>query len=287
MIVLRAESLGECSEVNSENMSIMADAWPSEEKDLSSPPPYSPRQTPSSDASQPSLFASHLDSLQSQLRVNRVLHASVREQEDSDALALIVPQLELLIASISKIHPPPVMVEATFVPRDSVGLDWQLTDRDEELRGEVRRVIRVMNAAKDFTDAKTDLTQRQESGGSSAVTQYENADALWWHDEEMTQRLAKHLRPERPKVVAVDRRPSSDPAGKKKDRSRWSLGLFSKDDARSSPVPMAPSGPKEDTEEEVAMDVTADEVTFRRETRMGLWESKTGWGVVVSISLKR
>ncbi len=71
---------------------------------------------------------------------------------------------------------------------------------------------------------------------------------LWWKDGDLARRLAKYLQP------------ASAPAA-----------------SRSAAVQV---------EDDVSINVTAEEVTFRRENEMGISESKTGWGVVVRVRVR-
>jgi hypothetical protein len=84
--------------------------------------------------------------------------------------------------------------------------------------------------------------------------------------------------------------------GVEKEKSgwgRWGLGGGKRKAAeQTSPVPASPvspalSSPTSGGEDDaVKMTVRAEEVTFRKENEFGLWESKTGWGIVVTVRMK-
>lgn len=134
-----------------------------------------------------------------------------------------------------------------------------------------------------------DRTGRGKSG---------KAEGGWWFaDEEMARRLATYLRPEanleRKQVQAavVERK------AVEKERSgwgRWGLGGGRKKAAEQAPPlvppPVSPPGlasPGSGGEDDsVKMTVRAEEVTFRKENAFGVWESKSGWGIVVTVRVK-
>jgi hypothetical protein len=51
-----------------------------------------------------------------------------------------------------------------------------------------------------------------------------------------------------------------------------------------SPGLPSPASPGED--DAVKMTVRAEEVTFRRENDFGVWESMSGWGIVVTVRVR-
>ncbi|KAK4101251.1 hypothetical protein N658DRAFT_496547 [Parathielavia hyrcaniae] len=113
----------------------------------------------------------------------------------------------------------------------------------------------------------------------------------------MAMRLAAYLRPEpsleRKQVRAV----VEERKAVEKEKSgwgRWGLGGGKKKVAEPSLSVTAPavspglSSPGSGAEDDsVKMTVRAEEVTFRKENEFGLWESRTGWGIVVTIKVKR
>jgi hypothetical protein len=112
----------------------------------------------------------------------------------------------------------------------------------------------------------------------------------------MAKRLAAYLRPEpnlerkHVQAVVVEKKVSEK---EKSGWGRWGLGGGKKKAAEqtspvlSSPVSPALSSPTSGGENDaVKMTVRAEEVTFRKENEFGLWESRTGWGIVVTVRVK-
>ncbi len=121
----------------------------------------------------------------------------------------------------------------------------------------------------------------------------------WWQDESMARRLAAYLQPkpqpnlERKQVhMAVEK-------AKETKKSSWSWGRKRSTESSSAPLPLASASSQGDRaeasadnssdkpESKVSMVVRADEVTFRRENDFGLWESLTGWGLVVVVRIRK
>lgn len=276
------------------------------------PPPYS--VTSNESLSRPhnevtpqttgSLIVSHLSNLRARLRSQRLDQSSIRDRQDTELLSIIIPHVEDLIASIGDLHPPPALVEAFVIPERAVGEEWRLVEKDDKLKGEVRKIVRVerhlklqgdrkgpgkqtSQAAVASTDRGFDEWGWWDDGGSSVPAENE----LWWADEAMAMRLAKFLQPEGP-TPRVDRQGIKAAMVQKKEEkkaNRWSL--FKKPDAPkpSSPTDVSAltSTPTADGEDEVTMTARAEEVAFRRENEMGLWESKAGYGIVLKIRIRQ
>jgi hypothetical protein len=122
-----------------------------------------------------------------------------------------------------------------------------------------------------------------------------NGEKAWWFgDEEMAGRLAMYLRPEpnleRKHVRAVVAEPKRVVKEEKSGWSRWGFGGKKAAEPRTPLVPplvsstLPPQPPSED--DSVTMTVRAEEVTFRKENDFGVWESMTGWGIVVRVTVK-
>ena len=121
----------------------------------------------------------------------------------------------------------------------------------------------------------------------------------WWQDESMARRLAAYLQP-RPQPN-LERKQVHMAVEKAKDakKSSWSWGRKRSTESSSAPPPLASAASQSnqveasaDTssdkpESKVSMIVRADEVTFRRENDFGLWESSTGWGLVVVVRIRK
>lgn len=262
------------------------------------PPPYSPTAATSSLSSRPveaiaSLFTSHLTELPSRITSVRAARDSAHEQRDSEILATMVPYIEDLLASITSMDPLPTLAELIMVPKSAVQNDWQFSDESTRRDGEVTTIVRIEGSSKTKGDKKvlvqpeTDSVQmdrgfkdwgRWEDGEISKISR--DLD-LWWSDEEMARRLAKYLQP----APRVDRRAVKTHVEQTKETKKTSLwGLFKKDEPAPAPAPPITSNKLED--EGATMTVKADEVTFRTENDLGIWESRTGWAVVVRVRVK-
>lgn len=127
------------------------------------------------------------------------------------------------------------------------------------------------------------------------------APANWYYfrDEGMARRLAGYLQPRA--AVHVERRQIQQAVvdGKKAAREEkaggWRWGRKKSEASSSSATPVAspsqmtssPAVLVVDQDDRVNMTVRAEEVTFRRENDFGIWESRTGYGIVVTVTVKR
>ncbi|KAK3400421.1 hypothetical protein B0T20DRAFT_504846 [Sordaria brevicollis] len=127
----------------------------------------------------------------------------------------------------------------------------------------------------------------------------------WFTHPSLARRIASILRPEptlaRKTVQAAVESPKSPASGSsstststgKKGLSSFFRRSSSKSQSQSESqtpterviTPVRDGGMLE--EDKVAMTVRAEEVTFRRENEFGVWESVSGWGVVVGVRVGR
>ncbi|TQV94362.1 NAD-dependent epimerase/dehydratase family protein [Cordyceps javanica] len=311
------------------------------------PVPYSSCYPPSSSSSSSihaadSLFAAHLATMRCQIREQQATRASLQDRHDARLLALLVPHVEAVLASLAATTttttaPPPRLVQATLIPDCAavapVAAGWTPAETHGTggRGGETHSVVRVQTRlpAKMAGDGKLPATtatataaaaaepgdddavpERQEFDGwgrwgedaAVAAGGTRDEDELWWKDEDLAVRLASHLQPARRNVVAVDRPTvAARAAESNKARSRWKIlggggGGGGRSSGGSTPPPppppptlavaSRPAAPVQCDDDDVSMRVTAEEVTFRRENEMGIWESNTGWGVVVRVSIR-
>ncbi|KAI9154936.1 hypothetical protein HJFPF1_07497 [Paramyrothecium foliicola] len=251
------------------------------------PPPYtsSPNDifNPSTvSAPAPSLFTSQLSNLRHQIHSQQAARVSAREEKDSQLLALLAPHVEDFLSSIATFNPTPSRAEAILLPSEAVSEEWQLSDEQETRPGEIREVFLVQRHDKFINDGKG--ASQSSYGGSSSA---DDAN-LWWADEKMARRLARHLQPERgnQQIASPVPQPASIPRQEKKP-SKWKF--FSRESAAESTASSsrAPVLSNQAALNEVTMSTRAEEVTFRKENDFGIWESKTGWGIVVQVRLPR
>lgn len=274
--------------------------------------------SPSSTIHPDSLFAAQLASMRCQIRDQQATRASLQDQSDTRLLSLLIPHVEDMLASVAAMDPPPRLVQMTLVPDPAVARDWMPSETHRGRSGETHELLRVQTTlpAKMTGDRKqappptTTTTAAAAAssgsefdgwgrwgddarhGGSQGDLSSSRSDKeLWWSDEDMARRLARYLQPAR-KVVAVDRQTvAAKVAEAKKAKSRWSILGSSKNKSGSGSEVSTPTTPTPRltsvrVEEDVSMAVTAEEVTFRRENEMGIWESNTGWGVVVRVKIR-
>lgn len=238
------------------------------------PPPYTIADEPHrpEQTAQPYLFSSHLSSLRAGIASEQAARHSAQDEADNYILSLLIPHVEECLATIAAIHPPPSLVEATLVPDAAVDESWLTTDDDDRRDGIFNSVVRVSEHSKVPSD------QKRPSASQSN-------NELWWSDEDMARRLASHLQPARP-TAAVDRQTVRDHVAQQKKSSRWGFLKGSSSASSSASHPRAaPATPK--TKEDITMTVVADEKTFRKENDLGIWESKTGWGIVVRVKIRQ
>ncbi|KAM3507335.1 hypothetical protein MY11210_007180 [Beauveria gryllotalpidicola] len=266
------------------------------------PPPYSP--APSSSSIHPdSLFAAHLASLRGQIRAQQAWRASRQDQHDTQLLALLVPHVEALLASVAALLDER-LVQATLVPAEAVAADWTPAETED-----MQSVVRVRTRLAP-TKMAGDSKQPAANGGGGAEQhefdgwgrwgedaarggKQEEEEKLWWKDEDMAKRLARYLQPKR-KAVPVDRPTTvaAKVAEARKSKSKWNMfggGRNSSSEGYGSTAPAAASTQDAavGVADDVSMHVTAEEVTFRRENGMGIWESSTGWAVVVRVRVRK
>lgn len=234
------------------------------------PPPYSPTASTSAqgDPSDPSFLTAHLQNLRAQADI-------ARDVDDSRLLSRISDAVEGLLTSVlakprRRQQTPPRVIEAVAVPGEIIAPTWTLSDDGRE-SGRIARVVRVgtrdegkggaggeKKGGRDADDDDEDSAIREslskgfDDWGRWSEDGEDDGEgeggASWWSDERLARRLAGFLQP----IQAPSR---SSNAG--------------------------PSSAAARINEAVSMATRVEEVTLRRENEMGLWESKTGWAIVV------
>ncbi|KAK3348721.1 hypothetical protein B0T25DRAFT_228218 [Lasiosphaeria hispida] len=125
-------------------------------------------------------------------------------------------------------------------------------------------------------------------GGESA-----GVPASWWYfrDEGVARRLAGYLQP-KAEVKTERRQIQQAVLDAKKQSSGWRWGRKKSGSesapAASSPPPFSPSpAPVVEADDRVNMTIRAMEVTFRKENDLGVWETRNGFGIVVTVKVKQ
>ncbi|KAI2467777.1 hypothetical protein F4781DRAFT_297099 [Annulohypoxylon bovei var. microspora] len=291
---------------------------------LEEPPPYTtfPTNHPVSDEFQLNSLTYHLQhhvtSLPDRIRATQQVRKAEQTLSDASLLDYIIPIVEEFLADLGARHSPVPLATLTLVPDTAVPKSATLSGlEDMKRRGEICRVSRISmeSTSKDFKsssgiskpqDVSDDQswTSGQEFtgwgrfGGSDAPTDVaaEIIKMLWWRDEEMAHRLAAYLQPkkeEKPRAeqrsvvqVVVEQR-----IPQKKEKKSWLWGRRSsvQTSPESSPMPAETETVVERPQEErqrAEMTVTAQEVAFRQENELGIWESIRGWGIVLAVKVK-
>lgn len=120
---------------------------------------------------------------------------------------------------------------------------------------------------------------------------------MFWKDEDMARRLAGYLRPSRdPENKELPPRKEEIKAAAQQTSPNESRGFWGRKKSaieiprRSIPAreKMSPADPdakstQPRTEDKVLMDVRAEEVVFRTENDLGLYETQSGWGMVLKL----
>ncbi|GAO17466.1 uncharacterized protein UV8b_05981 [Ustilaginoidea virens] len=272
------------------------------------PPPFAGSTLSLSPPTRASLFSEQLSGLSGQILEQQAARSSARDLRDHETLSLLVPLFEALLESIAAINPPPTLVEATFVPEEAVDKSWACSDAESSQRGRVTKLFRVGTQSKADGRRNRSSTPCQPGSSPRSKNQPEEFDGwgrwkdehaacvsdpdagMWWSDEDMARRLARHLEPNRA-TASADTQPARPPverSGQEGSRAgRWSL--FKTAEPRPGDLTASPcegTTAHRAARDHVGMAVKAEETTFRRQSEMGIWESKTGWALVVSVSIR-
>ncbi|KAK4446514.1 hypothetical protein QBC34DRAFT_411362 [Podospora aff. communis PSN243] len=121
----------------------------------------------------------------------------------------------------------------------------------------------------------------------------------YFRDERMARRLSGYLQPKAEVFVERKQIQQAVVDAKKEKGFRWGRKKSESSSPVASPsqaqVPVVKTeqgspggpGPIVQGDDRVSMVVRADEVTFRKENDFGVWESRTGFGIVVRIRVKK
>ncbi|KAL1884065.1 hypothetical protein Daus18300_000174 [Diaporthe australafricana] len=276
---------------------------------FSAPPPsYIEATVPSGSQSRPPTYpekpnADPIDELVSRLpsliRERQQSQASQRLSEDDALVQHIVPFIQEFFLDFStdnhtRNSRESLSMELMLVPQDAARRDegWTLAGINE------RREQCVFSRLNEI--ATPDKLKWVSKNGESIQVRDDAAetDTLWWRDEQRALRLASALRgivtPERPQgseaqrdVDVEEQQPPEQSDSKGKSPARSFFGL-----SRKSRSPVERTAPKIQTKSfatvslgSVQVHVQAEEVTLRRENDFGLWESSSGWAIVINATI--
>ncbi|KAI1293270.1 hypothetical protein F5Y03DRAFT_387989 [Xylaria venustula] len=283
------------------------------------PPPYSVHSSDNASIShtrsmQEDSLTSHLEhhlaSLPNRIRMTQEAHSIRQSLDDASLLDLLLPEIDDFLSYLGSLHTTPGLAHLMLVPEGAVPANAILSGMEEmQQRGEPCRVARVSlgisndekkststaNSNPAATDGQgwsigrefTDWGRFEDSSAVTGPSQTRNT--LWWKDEKMARRVARHLQPtsrnkptplKNPVQVAMETRLPAQ-----KEKKGWFWGKT----GNTSGVGHAPQTPTKggnETRSGATMSVTAEEVAFRSENEFGLMESTSGWAVVVAIQVK-
>ncbi|KAI1396871.1 hypothetical protein F4819DRAFT_113124 [Hypoxylon fuscum] len=291
---------------------------------LEEPPPYTafPPNVDNLDELQLNSLTSYLQhhviSLPDRIRAIQQARRTEQSFKDASLLDRIVPIVENFLADVGARHKPVPLATLTLVPAVAVPKNAVLSGlEDMKRRGELCRVARItMDSASKDSKSSSGGTRSQYTSedpswapgkefddwgrfgaNSSICDNSKTNETLWWRDEEMAHRLASYLQPKKEKKTPVEHNSVVQTVVEqrippKKEKRGWSWGKRgSAPTSPNVPTMLAESSIREDELQEdqgkpgAEMVVTAQEVAFRHENELGIWESTSGWGIVLTVKI--
>lgn len=279
---------------------------------FSAPPPsYSEATVPGGSQSRPPTYNEKLSTdpidelvsrLPSLIRERQQSQASQRLSQDDTLVQHMMPFIRdffLDFSTDNKVRrsrsaQESLSMELILVPQDAAPSDegWNLAGLNE--RKEQSAFFRLSEIA-----APGQLRWVSKNGESIQIRDdAAETDVLWWRDEDHALQLSSALRsivtPERSEKGEAQRREEMErretpeqPEIKGKSPMRSLFGL-----SRKPRSPVEQTVPKVQNKSfatvslgSVQVDVQAEEVTFRRENDFGLWESSSGWAIVIKATV--
>ena len=175
------------------------------------------------------------------------------QQNDERALNLLIPHIKTFLAEYSETTLP--MATLILIPAGTVSP--LAVPADDDLR-----------SADDFGRV---VTVAYEKGEERSTV---------WNSADMVERLASYLRPRSDELPPRPSQESSPPV--KAAASKKSF--FSR--RASAAGPAVPAGDVKSAElPKVSMVVKAEEVVFRAESELGLYENQTVWGIAIRVRI--
>lgn len=171
------------------------------------------------------------------------------QQNDEKALDLLIPHVKTFLAEYSETNLP--MATLILIPAGTISPLAAPADDDLRSADDFGRVITVAH----------------EKGEDKTV----------WNSEDMAERLASYLRPRSDELPPRPEQLSSPPA-----EAASSKKSFWRKKAPAGP-PVPPVDVKAADLPKVTMVVKAEEVVFRAESELGLYENQTVWGIVIRV----
>ncbi|KAF4482695.1 hypothetical protein CGGC5_v009012 [Colletotrichum fructicola Nara gc5] len=292
------------------------------DNDPSDPPPsYTFTLTSPSASSFSQQLPQTLSSLTSLLRTTQAQQSALASHKTITLLPLLTPHLTALLTTLATSPSPPPLAELVFVPAAAVDPRWSIASETNE----VVQVIRVSPADVKESPSKSGQTPTTgPSSSSSSLREPSSSSSLrpnppaafdewgrwsdsssspetsreeewWWADEDMARRLARQLQPEPRLDRTVVRQVVEQVIQEKKKARGWGLfrggssseAVASSSSSSAPPPDVSMARQQQQQDEDVSMTVRSEEVTFRRENELGIWESMRGWGIVARVRIRR
>ncbi|KAI0429143.1 hypothetical protein F5Y09DRAFT_311141 [Xylaria sp. FL1042] len=304
------------------------------------PPPYSVHTSDRSSTSHggstqegslTSHLQHHLASLPNRIRMTQEAHSIRQSLDDASLLDLLLPEIDDFLSYLGSLHTTPSLAHLTLIPAAAVPPNAILSGMDEmRQRGEPCRVARVsFGLSNNDKKSKPAVNSNQSTADSqdwsvgrgfsdwgrfgdspSATDPSQMQNMLWWRDEDMARRLARHLQPttrnepaplETPVQAAVEERLPAQKEkkgwfwGKKANTSGSITSTFAARTVQADVETFPGKGNatqnttkkiQEKAKSGARMLVTAEEVAFRSENELGLMESIRGWAIVIVVQVK-
>ncbi|OIW23030.1 hypothetical protein CONLIGDRAFT_657957 [Coniochaeta ligniaria NRRL 30616] len=251
---------------------------------------------------------SHLRTLPARIKHSTAMTHSAQADFDLDILSFILPHVEAFLLSSDIAAARAGVAQLVVVPGGAVPAPWALGEVEERRRvGEVVRVGRVDVAVGHDRKGKGEKGEKDGKGRDGGrdrefddwgrwkddgeAGEDEDEAAFWWRDEGMARRLAAYLQPKE-QVKTERREVRAEVVQQQKDR-KGLFGGWGRKAAEAKPAAAVPAdargpvGPALPETEGVSMTVRAKEVTFRKENEFGIWESMSGYGIVVTIRVRK
>lgn len=248
--------------------------------DVDAPPSYAETVSLAPSAN---TLTSLLSNLPAQVRQTQKHLVDIHRDQDNLILHAILPHVETFLSSPDIATAPSRVSELILIPESAVQDSWSLTGLAErQSEGDVVRVARVRFERSIGDGEKTQSGVSSWGHGKGFTEPSHN----WWTDEGLARRLAGYLQPK--EVAKIERRDVRAEIEQKKKEKGGLFGFGRKRSELSSTL----SSPQynsqiEKKDDGVVVRATAEEVTFRKENDFGIWESMSGFGIIVRVRVRK
>ncbi|KAG7284781.1 hypothetical protein NEMBOFW57_009393 [Staphylotrichum longicolle] len=243
----------------------------------------------------PSPLTTHLRTLPARLAHSHLARQTVQASHDLDLTSLLVPHVEAFLVGLTTSGPGGSLssatrrgaggmragvAELTLVPASAVPAGWAMSgvgERRAEGEVVVVRRVDVAGLVGDDDDDEGGEKKGREAKGRGFGREEEDDDDYGRASASRSAGFDEWAASTR--TIA---RGEANPGRRREGGAEQAPPLV--------PPPVSPpglgsagSGAEDDS---VKMTVRAEEVTFRKENAFGVWESKSGWGIVVTVRVK-